>query len=143
MREPMRQRLQRSSVSMSDASALDPAVGASSITQRHAATPGAALDASRAIVDGAWVQLARDAHRGLDDDGVRAAAAHGTSGGGGALPHLEAIQRAFGPHDVSGVTAHTDAAASDASRALGAHAFATGDHVAFADASPSLFLVAH
>jgi hypothetical protein len=85
---------------------------------------------------------ARDAHSGLDDAGVQAAAAHGVAGAGGALPHLDVIQRAFGPHDVSGVQAHVGGAAREASGALGAHAYATGDHVAFAE-TPSLFLAAH
>jgi hypothetical protein len=93
-------------------------------------------------VQRASVQLSADAHTGLDDAQVRAAAAHGVTGPGTTLPHLEAIQRSFGPHDVSGVTAHVGGAAADASAALGAHAYATGDHVAFASA-PSLALAAH
>jgi hypothetical protein len=88
------------------------------------------------------VQRAGDADTALDDAQVHAAAAHGVSGGGGALPHLDAIQRSFGDHDVSGVTAHVGGEARDASSALGAHGYATGDHVAFAE-SPSLFLAAH
>jgi hypothetical protein len=71
-----------------------------------------------------------------------AIAARGLSGGGGALPHLAVVQRAFGQHDVSGVRAHVGGAAADASRDLGAHAYASGDQVAFAEA-PDLFLVAH
>src|SRR6185436_17252865 len=69
-------------------------------------------------------------------------AAHGTSGSATALPYLDTIQRAFGAHDVSGVKAHADAAASAGSRAMGAEAFATGDHVAF-DGAPSLHTAAH
>jgi hypothetical protein len=93
-------------------------------------------------VQRAQVQLSTDIHTGLDDTQVQAAAAHGTAGPGGSLPHLDAIQRSFGAHDVSGVIAHVGGAASDASAALGAHAYATGDHVAFAEA-PSLALAAH
>jgi hypothetical protein len=44
---------------------------------------------------------------------VQTAAAHGTSGSSGALPHLDPIQRAFGHHDVSHVKAHTDSAACE------------------------------
>ncbi|HEX4457780.1 MAG TPA: DUF4157 domain-containing protein [Polyangia bacterium] len=70
------------------------------------------------------------------------AAARGTSGGGGALPHLERIQRAFGSHDVSHVQAHADGAAEAGARAMGARAFAVGDHVAF-DGAPDLHTAAH
>jgi hypothetical protein len=121
-------------------------VGASTATQRHAANVGDVQRASdHAAMDAAWVgpiQLSRDAHSGLDDRGIQAAAAHGISGAGGPLPHLDAIQRSFGEHDVSGVSAHVGGAAAEASDAMGAHAYATGNSVAFAE-SPSLFLVAH
>lgn len=73
---------------------------------------------------------------------VPALAAQGTSGTGEALPYLDRIQASFGAHDVSHVQAHTDAAASEAARGMGAHAFATGDHVAFAGA-PDLHTAAH
>jgi Domain of unknown function (DUF4157) len=62
---------------------------------------------------------------------VHEAARRGTAGPGAALPHLDTIQRAFGRHDVRDVQAHTDGAAQQASRAMGASAFATGNHVAF------------
>jgi hypothetical protein len=73
---------------------------------------------------------------------VERIAARGTSGAGGALPHLDAIQRSFGRHDVSQIKAHNDAAAQSGTRALGAEAFASGDHVAFAG-TPSLHTAAH
>ena len=69
-------------------------------------------------------------------------AAHGTSGAGGALPHLDAIQRSFGRHDVRGISAHVGGAATEAAAGMGARAYATGDAVAFADA-PDLHLAAH
>jgi hypothetical protein len=100
------------------------------------------VDAPARPVQRASVQRSADAHTGLDDAQVHAVAAHGIAGAGTALPHLDAIQRSFGPLDVSGVTAHVGGAAADASAALGAHAYATGDHVAFAEA-PSLALAAH
>ncbi len=124
----MRQRGQLSTSSTGAESSFGGAIGKTTLTQRHAARP---------------VQLAADAHTGLDDGGVQAAAAHGLSAPGGRLPHLDAIQRSFGDHDVGGVTAHVGEAAREANQELGAHAYATGDHVAFADASPDLFLVAH
>ena len=73
---------------------------------------------------------------------VHQAARVGTSGSSHALPHQSAIQQAFGKHDVSGIEAHTDAHASQGARAMGADAFAQGNHVSF-DGSPSLHLAAH
>ena len=73
---------------------------------------------------------------------VHAAAAHGISGGGGALPHMGAIQQAFGAHDVSGINAHVGGKAQEASDAMGASAYATGNDIAFAKA-PSLHTAAH
>ena len=75
-------------------------------------------------------------------DAIHEAAAAGVAGGGGALPHLGAIQQSFGRHDVSGVEAHVGGPAEDATRAIGAEAYATGNHVAFAGA-PSLHTAAH
>ncbi|MFO0746095.1 MAG: DUF4157 domain-containing protein [Myxococcota bacterium] len=73
---------------------------------------------------------------------VHAAAERGISGGGGALPHLAQIQQAFGGHDVSGIHAHVGGAATEASQAMGAAAYATGDHVAFGG-TPDLHTAAH
>jgi hypothetical protein len=73
---------------------------------------------------------------------VHAAAAHGTSGSAGALPHAAQIQRSFGAHDISHIKAHTDQAAAEGSAAMGAEAYASGDRVAFKGA-PSLHTAAH
>lgn len=73
---------------------------------------------------------------------VHEAAAAGTAGSGGSMPHQAAIQRSFGSHDVSGIKAHVGGAAKDASAAMGAEAYATGDRVAFSQA-PSLHTAAH
>ena len=73
---------------------------------------------------------------------VHAAAGHGVSGGGGALPHLAAIQRSFGRHDVGHVAAHVGGNAATATRAMGAEAYAFGDQVAFGS-SPDLHTAAH
>jgi hypothetical protein len=102
---------------------------------------GAASPGKTTLVGALSVQL-RGEPAGDDASEVHAAAAHGTSGNSTALPYLDTIQRAFGTHDVSGVKAHTDAAASAGSRAMGAEAFATGDRVAF-DGAPSLHTAAH
>ena len=65
-----------------------------------------------------------------------------TSGPGTSLPYFDRIQESFGRHSVAGVQAHTDAKATAASGAIGANAFTTGGHIAFA-ASPNLRIAAH
>ncbi len=77
-----------------------------------------------------------------ETESVHQAAAHGIQGGGGAMPHLTAIQQSFGSHDVSSIQAHTDSAASQANEAMGAEAYATGNHVAF-KGTPDLHTAAH
>lgn len=73
---------------------------------------------------------------------VHEAAAHGLSGSGGKLPHGDAIQQAFGRHDVSDVQAHVGGKATEGAKAMGAEAFASGNSVAFG-AAPSLHTAAH
>jgi hypothetical protein len=75
-------------------------------------------------------------------DGVHAAAALGTSGPTTELPHCDAIQRAFGRHDIGHIKAHVGGAAEAGATAMGAEAFATGDRVAFR-APPDLRTAAH
>ncbi len=75
-------------------------------------------------------------------EAIHEAAAAGVAGGGGPLPHLDLIQQSFGRHDVSGVEAHVGGPAEDATRAMGAEAYATGNHVAFGGA-PGLHTAAH
>jgi hypothetical protein len=70
------------------------------------------------------------------------AAQAGTAGAGERLPFLDTIQPLFGRHDLMDIRAHTGAAAGQASRALGAEAFATGDAVAFGG-TPTLHSTAH
>ena len=74
---------------------------------------------------------------------VHNAAAAGVAGAGGALPHAEKIQAAFGPtHDVSSISAHVGGPAAAAASRMGAEAYATGERVAFGQA-PSLHTAAH
>lgn len=73
---------------------------------------------------------------------VHARAAEGVSGAATPLPHHGHIQRLFGAHDVSSVKAHVGGPAQAACEAIGAGAFAMGDHVAFAGA-PDLHTAAH
>ena len=72
---------------------------------------------------------------------VHGAAPQGVAGSGGALPHLNRVQAAFGHHDVTGVQAHVGGAAAEASNAMGAQAYATGNDVA--KSSPDLHTAAH
>jgi hypothetical protein len=73
---------------------------------------------------------------------VHAAAEQGISGNSGPLPFAESIQPLFGGHDIGDIRAHTDASAAAGARAMGAEAFATGNHVAFGGA-PDLHTAAH
>ena len=66
----------------------------------------------------------------------------GFSGPSRTLPHMDAIQASFGRHDVSGIRAHTGAAAAQASGELGASAFASGSNIAFGS-EPDLHTIAH
>jgi hypothetical protein len=85
----------------------------------------------------------RAAPEGPQSADVHEAAEQGISGAASRLPHLDVIQRSFGRHDVRSVHAHVDGAARSASEVMGAEAFATGNSVAFRDASPSLHTAAH
>jgi hypothetical protein len=104
--------------------------------------------AVRPDVHGAPVQHRSDegassSPQGGDDSvSIHHTAESGVQGGGGALPHLDTIQKSFGQHDVSGIDAHVGGAAQTASEALGARAYATGHSVAFKD-SPDLHTAAH
>lgn len=79
----------------------------------------------------------------LTDDQTRGVAHAGVEGAGHPLPFLEKLQATFGEHDLTGVRAHTDPTAASAARLIGARAYATGDHVAFATPTPDLSTVAH
>ncbi|HEX8144703.1 MAG TPA: DUF4157 domain-containing protein [Pyrinomonadaceae bacterium] len=82
------------------------------------------------------------AHDAAQADCAREVASEGISGAAGTLPHLDAIQKSFGRHDVSGVAAHTGAQATAANEALGASGYAMENHVAFAE-PPDLHTAAH
>jgi hypothetical protein len=79
---------------------------------------------------------------GGDDAAVHAAAERGAATPASRLPFLEAIQRSFGRHDVSGVQAHRGGEAEAAAGAMGADAYATRDHVVLGRGS-DLHTVAH
>ncbi len=120
-------------------------------SEKSPALPGVQMRKAASTVEGFDAQSAALAPpaewapvqgKGQPSGDVHAAAAHGIESGGGALPHLGSVQQAFGKHDVSNVQAHTGEAASQANQAMGAEAYATGNHVAFGGA-PDLHTVAH
>ena len=63
-----------------------------------------------------------------DPRNVHAAAAEGAATPGGPLPHRGQLESAFGL-DLSSIVAHTGPEAQETSRAMGANAYATGNHV--------------
>jgi Domain of unknown function (DUF4157) len=77
-----------------------------------------------------------------DASAVGPTALTGFHGSAGQLPHLDLIQRSFGRHAVSDVQAHIGGPAAESANALGATAYAAGNHVAFAE-SPTLHTAAH
>ena len=73
---------------------------------------------------------------------VHAVARAGFQGPQQDYPYREQIQRAFGRHDISGLRAHTGAAARAANSTFGSSAYHQGGEVAFA-AAPTLAAAAH
>jgi hypothetical protein len=100
-------------------------------------------EAGAARAAGAVQRQADDGAHGAEDAArIHEVAVEGVADPGGPLPYLGAIQGAFGHHDVSGVVAHVGGAAARAAEGMGAVAYASGDHVAFAR-DPDLHLAAH
>jgi hypothetical protein len=73
---------------------------------------------------------------------VHEAAAQGVATPSSPLPYASTIERAFGRHDVSSIQAHQGPAAAASAQAMGATAYATGNHVVLG-ANPDLHTVAH
>jgi len=89
-----------------------------------------------------WIQcFGRDQPANAPET-LHAAAAQGVATPASPLPHGAAIQRSFGHHDVSGIQAHTGPAAAGSARAMGADAYATGNHVVLGGRT-DLHTVAH
>lgn len=111
--------------------------------QRTDASPTQAPQASNDIQTegGAAVQVKASNASGENAD-VRAVAAEGVKGSGQTLPHLDQIQASFGSHDVTAARAHVGGKAAEAADVIGAHAYATGNDIAFAK-SPDLHTAAH
>jgi len=119
--------------------------GVSSKTEAAAPTVGKRTRVPEADGDLPRLQLKGAGGSGAlaDRADTHGIAAAGVAGHGSALPHLDLIQRSFGPdHDLSRIGAHVGGPAAAAAAQLGAHAYATGDQVAFA-AQPDLHTAAH
>jgi hypothetical protein len=74
---------------------------------------------------------------------IHQAAAKGIQGSGSRLPHGDKIQRSFGGFDLSNVQTHAGAHANAAAAAMGADAYATGNHVVLGQGGQDLHTVAH
>ena len=88
------------------------------------------------------VQRRASAAGEAEPSAVQAAAARGIATTASPLPRGETIQRLFGRHDISAVQAHTGPDAAASARAMGAEAYATGNHVVLG-AGADLHTVAH
>lgn len=76
------------------------------------------------------------------DETIRSAAAEGVRTPAMMLPFLDRIQASFGRHSIGHIKAHVGLEAAQASRAMNALAFASGDHVVFGG-MPDLRTAAH
>jgi len=124
-------RTQRLSLrSRGTAGAASAARGATPGEQRPA---GSTSPVQRKAVGTAPTQAAHEVHD---------LARHGVSGAPCGLPYSDWLQRSFGHHALDGVEAHVGGPAADASAAMGARAYASGERVAFA-AAPDLHTTAH
>jgi len=107
-------------------------------------SPGKRTLVEQANPQGAPVQRhpasAPAAREAIADPGTAADTAF--AGAAREVPHRAQMEQAFG-RSFGGVKAFTGPQAAAASDALGADAFASGNHVAFRDASPDPELVAH
>ncbi len=95
---------------------------------------------SRALLDAERAKIQRRASGPAPSASPQEAAATGIASPTTALPHAERIQASFGPeHDVSKIHAHID---PESTHAMGAQAYATGNHVVFAE-YPDVETAAH
>ena len=123
-------------------SAFDRAPGRSSGASTDAGASAGVAPGKRTLTEGLTVQRKADGGASSQAD-VHASAAKGIALPSVPLPHGEAIQQSFGPgFDVSSIRAHVGGAAAEASRDIGASAYATGGDVAFREA-PDLHTSAH
>lgn len=100
------------------------------------------LAGNQAVMRMLDVQRAASDLREPSDETIRAAAAEGVRTPSTPLPYLDRIQASFGRHSIGDIQAHVGSAATRASRAMNAQAYATGNHVVFG-AKPDLHTAAH
>lgn len=98
----------------------------------------------RTLVEQAYAPVAPVQQRAGGDGStaVHQAAAEGIATPSSALPYGDVIQKSFGRHDVSTVQAHAGRDAAATAGAMGADAYATGNHVVLGRGT-DLFTVAH
>lgn len=122
-----------------DASIVPPAVAQASVVDGSSAAANASV-AAAPVAGSVPANLSAPTFGGDDDE--HEIAARGVADAGDSLPYLNAIQQSFGHHDVSSIRAHIGGRAAAASQALGAHAYAYGNAIAFAS-RPDLHTAAH
>jgi len=105
-------------------------------TSNNTGSPG-----KRTLTEGLPVRR-RAAATPAPESSAQDAFAHATAGGASQVPYRAEMERSFGL-DFSGVQAHLGGGAGPGLDALGAHAAAQGEVVAFASPSPDRELVAH
>jgi len=115
--------------------------GRPGLTTDSVAPPGTSTVQLKAL-DAALLQFRANVLQRAEDD-PHAKAAGGMAGSRSSLPHLQAIQRSFGRHDVSSVPAFRDAGAHAAAESLGAKAYATNGAVVLGRGGDDLHTVAH
>jgi hypothetical protein len=115
--------------------------GGTSLVQQRANQVADGAPGRRTLVDQIY-GVQRRAVAPPDPAAVHDAAAQGVATSASLLPHGAAIQQAFGHHDISGVQAHTGPQAAASAGAMGAEAYATGDHVVLGRGT-DLHTVAH
>jgi len=104
-------------------------LGPGAIVQRHGASQSL-VDATFGILSPVQTHAGASGPPGaVNEAGVHAVAAQGIATPSSRLPHIDAIQRSFGSHDISSVQAHTGAEAAASARAMNADAYATGNHI--------------
>ena len=113
------------------------------VQQKIDAAAPAMPSASRPTLHDLFGAVQRKANGGEPDTAaVHDSAQRGIATSSSSLPHGETIQRSFGRHSVAEVQAHTGAEAAASARAMGAQAYATGNHVVLGDRT-DLHTVAH
>jgi hypothetical protein len=109
---------------------------------QHSLMPGKTALTDGAVPHPLGTPVQQQANGPHDEAAVHSAAARGVSTAASPLPHGDAIQRLFGRHDISAVQAHTGSEATSSARAMGADAYATGNHVVLGDRT-DMHTVAH